>query len=182
MPAPEPPIPDPDRLATDDPDRFFDRTDALILDAIVDQLPEFLSVYVSLAEECDGDVGEVAVFEALADFMSRHLSLLETSRPVLTRALGLVESLLDSPPEPPAEPDLVDPDLVDPDPLDDSDGARQDDWEGDGISDWEGSGDLADLVRLGFFDGLSPEERALLVPWLGPRSLAALESLDGPVR
>jgi hypothetical protein len=159
--TPEVPTPDPNRPAIDDADLFFDGADALLLDAIIDQLPEFLSVYVSMAEECDGDVGEVAVFEALADFVSRHLSLLEASRPVLTRALGLVESLLESPDER--------------DPLD---GTEQDDWEGDGLSDWEGSNDLADLVRLGFFDGLSPEERDLLAPWLGPRSLAALESLD----
>jgi hypothetical protein len=165
--TPELPTPDSDCFPTDEADLFFDGAGALLLDAIIDQLPEFLSVYVSLAEECDGDAGEVAVFEALADFVSRHLSLLETSRPVLTRALGLVESLLESPDNPhaPAESE-------------DRVGAESEDGTGDGMSDWEGSGDLADLVRLGFFDGLSPEERALMMPWLGPRSLAALESLD----
>jgi hypothetical protein len=168
--TPEPPTTEFHPSPTDDPDPFFDGEDALLLDAIIDQLPEFLSVYVSLAEECDGDVGEVAVFEALADFVSRHLSLLETSRPVLVRAIGLVESLLNEPV-----------DSVDPEESEDPEDPEEEDWEGDGTSDWEGSGDLADLVRFGFFDALSPEERSLLVPWLGPRSLAALESLDGAV-
>ncbi len=171
MLTPEPPTTQSNPPPIDDPDPFFDDADAVLLDAIIDQLPEFLSVYVSLAEEGDGEVGEVAVFEALADFVSRHLSLLETSRPVLVRAMALVESLLDSPAHP-----------VDPEDPEHSEHDEQDDWEGDGISDWEGSGDLADLVRLGFFDALSPEERSLLVPWLGERSLTALESLDGPVR
>jgi len=39
-------------------------------------------------------------------------------------------------------------------------------------------GERAELVELAFFDSFSPEDRRCLVPWLGPRSLAALESLD----
>jgi hypothetical protein len=43
-----------------------------------------------------------------------------------------------------------------------------------------GPGEPDELVTLAFFDSFSPEDRRHLVPWLGPRSLAALESLDGP--
>jgi hypothetical protein len=38
----------------------------------------------------------------------------------------------------------------------------------------------ADLVGMAFFDSFSPTDRRRLTPWLGPRSLVALESLDGP--
>lgn len=179
MLTPELPTPEPNP-PMDDPALLFEGSAAFLLDAIIDQLPEFLSVYVSLAEACDGDPGEAAVFGALADFVSGHLSLLETSRPVLQRALGLVESLLDAPVdlEPSGDPGTS----VD---ADHRGSEEWDDWDGgDGISGWEGSDDLADLVRLGFFDGLSAEERTQLTPWLGPRSLAALGSLDdaGPDR
>jgi len=43
-----------------------------------------------------------------------------------------------------------------------------------------GAGDPDELVALAFFDSFSPEDRRHLVPWLGPHSLAALESLDAP--
>jgi len=43
-----------------------------------------------------------------------------------------------------------------------------------------GAGEIDESVTLAFFDSFSPEDRRRLVPWLGPRSLAALESLDAP--
>jgi hypothetical protein len=38
--------------------------------------------------------------------------------------------------------------------------------------------DTADLVGMAFFDSFSPVDRERLTPWLGPRSLLALEALD----
>ena len=35
-----------------------------------------------------------------------------------------------------------------------------------------------DLVGMAFFDSFSPESRPMLAPWLGPRSLLALEALE----
>lgn len=46
--------------------------------------------------------------------------------------------------------------------------------------DAAGSGASDELVALAFFDSFSPEDRRHLIPWLGRRSLAALESLDAP--
>jgi hypothetical protein len=38
--------------------------------------------------------------------------------------------------------------------------------------------DAAELVSMAFFDSFSPVDRERLTPWLGPRSLLALEALD----
>jgi hypothetical protein len=50
----------------------------------------------------------------------------------------------------------------------------------DHLESGAGPGETDELVTLAFFDSFSPEDRRHLVPWLGPRSLAALESLDAP--
>ncbi len=110
-----------------------------LLDALTGRLPEFVPTYLALAEACDDDPGEPAVLAELADFVAHRLALLETGRPVLERALGLIEARLD---------------------------------------EAEDADEAADLIGLAFFDSFSPEDRRLLVPWLGRRSLATLESLD----
>jgi hypothetical protein len=110
-----------------------------LLDAVAGRLPEFVPTYLALAEACDDDPGEPAVLVELADFVADRLALLESGRPVLERALGLIEAHLDQA---------------------------------------EDADETADLVGLAFFDSFSPEDRRRLVPWLGPRSRAALESLD----
>jgi hypothetical protein len=51
---------------------------------------------------------------------------------------------------------------------------------GSGPGGTAGADEIDELVTLAFFDSFSPEDRRHLVPWLGPRSLAALESLDAP--
>ncbi len=117
---------------------FARETGPALLDALVGRLPEFVPTYLALAEACDDDPGEPVIFVELADFVADRLALVETGRPVLERALDLIEARLD------------------------------------------GADDDADLIGLAFFDSFSPEDRRRLVPWLGPRSLATLESLDGP--
>jgi hypothetical protein len=112
-----------------------------LLDALAGHLPEFVPAYLALAEACDDDPGEPVVFAELADFVAARLALLETGRPVLERALGIIEAHLDAA---------------------------------------EDIDEAADLIGLAFFDCFSPEDRRRLVPWLGPRSLATLESLDAP--
>lgn len=112
-----------------------------LLDALAGHLPEFVPIYLALAEACDDDPGEPVVFAELADFVADRLALLETGRPVLERALAIIEAHLD-------EAEDID--------------------------------EAADVIGLAFFDSFSPEDRRRLVPWLGPRSLATLESLDAP--
>lgn len=41
------------------------------------------------------------------------------------------------------------------------------------------SDDDADVVAWAFLDSLSPDDRARLVPWLGPRTRALLEEVGG---
>jgi hypothetical protein len=110
-----------------------------LADALATELPEFVPRYRALVEACDDDPGEPAVLMELADFVAGRLATLDTGRPVLERAFGLVEALLASADEP---------------------------------------DELAEVVSLAFFDSFSPEVRQELAPWLGARSLAALESLD----
>jgi hypothetical protein len=66
-----------------------------LLDAVIGRLPEFLPTYLALAEACDDDPGEPAVFIELADFVAERLAALERGRPELERALDLVEAHLD---------------------------------------------------------------------------------------
>ena len=54
-----------------------------LLDAVIGRLPEFVPTYLALAEACDDDPGEPAVFVELADFVSERLAVLETGRPEL---------------------------------------------------------------------------------------------------
>ncbi len=132
----------PPGAATDRHEEPFDsESSRALLDALLGRLPEFVPAYLALADACDDDPGEAAVFVELADFVADRLDLVETGRAVLERALALIEAQLDGA----ARPDRA-----------------------------------ADLIGLAFFDSFSPENRRCLVPWLGPRSLATLESLDGP--
>lgn len=119
-------------------DPFDSEVSRALLDALIGGLPEFVPTYLALAEACDDDPGEPLVFGELADFVADRLDLVESGRPVLERALGLIEARLDA------------------------------------------ADDDADLIGLAFFDSFSPEDRRRLVPWLGPRSRATLESLDAP--
>jgi hypothetical protein len=111
----------------------------LLAAAVVTELPEFLPRYRALVEACDDDPGEPAVLMELADFVAGRLAALDAGRPVLERAFGLVEMLLESAEEP---------------------------------------DQLAEVVSLAFFDSFSPDVRQELAPWLGSRSLDALEALD----
>ena len=49
-----------------------------------------------------------------------------------------------------------------------------------GADETGGADETDELVTLAFFDSFSPEDRRHLLPWLGPHSRAALESLDTP--
>jgi hypothetical protein len=133
--------PEPDVISARGTGPFDHQAEQALLDAITGHLPEFVPAYLALVESCDDDPGEPAVFAELADFVADRLVLLETGRPVLERALDIIEAHLD--------------------------GA-------------EDADEAADLIGLAFFDCFSPEDRRRLVPWLGPRSLATLESLDAP--
>jgi hypothetical protein len=111
------------------------------IDALVSQLPEFVPIYRELVTGCDDDPGGTMILLELADFVAERLEAIEAQRPVIERALGLIEHLI----------------------------------ECAGSVD---EGEAADLVGMAFFDSFSPEDRQLLVPWLGPRSRVALEALD----
>ncbi len=157
MPTPDLPTPDLDFDPTDDSELFDSKSDRVVLDAIIDRLPQFVPIYLALAEACDGVPDQHSVLSALADFVLDHLALIHPDFSALPRAMDLVESLLE-----PAS-DSVDSD-------DHSDSCE----DADDI-------EAAELIALSFFDSFPPESRADLVQWLGPRSLAALESLDGPI-
>ena len=113
-----------------------------------------------MVEACDDDPGEPAVFVELADFVSDRLAVLETGRPELERALGLIEAHLER--------------------SDDIDASTTTATTAAAATTPATPTTPTDLVGLAFFDSFSPEDRRRLVPWLGPRSLAALEALDVP--
>ena len=173
------PTPEPDIDPAIDAGLFASDGERLLLDAIIDQLPEFVPFYLSLAEACDDIPDEHAVLSGLAEFVLHCLAPREADRSALRRALQLVESLL----EPVAESTQS---------QDPGAGAGVDSFEAasseaddqgddlDGLDDDDL--DITDLVAVSFFDSFPPESLPALVPWLGPHSVAALNSLDGPLQ
>jgi len=126
-----------------DPERSPGPEIEAFVDALIASLPEFIPGYLDLVEGFDDDPGEPVVFIELADFVADRLAAIEAERPVLERALGLIETLVET------------------------------------IADRD---EAYELVGMAFFDSFSPEDRRRLVPWLGPGSRAALETLDMPSR
>jgi hypothetical protein len=106
---------------------------------LVRELPEFMPRYLELIEAGDDDPGAPVVLMELAEFVTSRLRVVEIEGSMLTRALGMVEALLDA-------------------------------------HDHDDVG--AELVRDAFLDTFTVEDRRLLTPRLGPRSLHLLESLE----
>ncbi len=73
---------------------------------VVRELPEFVPRYLELVEAGDDDPGAPVVLMELAEFVAARLSVIEIEGSALSRALGLVEALLD------AHDDDVDAELV----------------------------------------------------------------------
>jgi hypothetical protein len=103
---------------------------------LLDQVPEFGPVYLSLVESFDDDPGGATVFAELADFVSARLIAVETERPVLERSLAAIEAIVGT------------------------------------------GGDACELIGYAFLDSLSPEDRQLILPWLGNKTRSLLDELD----
>jgi hypothetical protein len=67
-----------------------------LVEALLRDLPEFGPTYRELVEACDDDPGDPVVLIELADFVEARLAGLATGRSILERALGVIESLIDS--------------------------------------------------------------------------------------
>jgi hypothetical protein len=67
-----------------------------LIDALCDEVPEFVPSYRRLAEACDDRPGEPLVLMELADFVTEHMAALETESSVLERTLATIESHIES--------------------------------------------------------------------------------------
>jgi hypothetical protein len=67
-----------------------------LVDALMEDLPEFMPTYRGLFQACDDDPGEPVVLMELADFVTARLAVLVNEGPLVERALAVVETLIDS--------------------------------------------------------------------------------------
>jgi hypothetical protein len=67
-----------------------------LVDSLIEDLPEFIPIYRELVDRFDGDPGQPAVLMELAEFVADRLAALALERLAVERALGVVETLLDS--------------------------------------------------------------------------------------
>ena len=89
----------------DDPDPAIDG--GIFLLAVAATLPEFWPTAREMIEAGDGEPGDPVVLLELADFVADHLAALGDGRPVLRRALDLIEVLIGCAADPEATSELV---------------------------------------------------------------------------